>query len=206
MDELEIDLVKVSFEEGRELWVQKKFVSVSQIQPYRSRGDEFAEEMENPEGPVFNVSFVEAAAFCNYLSELNGFSPAYDIAKDPVNPDNLDTEGFRLLTLEEWENLLSMEEELEKSGIVCLRGCFWQLTETEKSLPFKPDGRADFENPEFIWSYRIAVGGSSDSSKALVEGKPLALILAFEGDYRTAFRVVRGNYSQNKVTRYFDQK
>jgi len=65
--------------------------------------------------PVSNISWFEALEFCNRLSELQGYTPAYSIIKeyDEYNPgkkikytgavtQNLNANGYRLPTEQEW--------------------------------------------------------------------------------------------------------
>lgn len=52
--------------------------------------------------PVENVSWLEAVAFCNKLSEKEGITPAYKIEGDVVSCD-FNANGFRLPTEAEWE-------------------------------------------------------------------------------------------------------
>jgi formylglycine-generating enzyme required for sulfatase activity len=52
--------------------------------------------------PVTDVSWVDAATFCNSLSKREGLEPAYDIEGEQVNW-NEGAEGYRLPTEEEWE-------------------------------------------------------------------------------------------------------
>ncbi len=59
--------------------------------------------------PVFNVSWWDAIAFCNWLSEKEGLQPAYDEEgtllgrNGAVTSDITVVEGYRLLTEAEWE-------------------------------------------------------------------------------------------------------
>jgi formylglycine-generating enzyme required for sulfatase activity len=52
--------------------------------------------------PVVNVSWFDVAAYCNWLSEKEGLSPAYAISGDEVRWDR-DAGGYRLPTEAEWE-------------------------------------------------------------------------------------------------------
>lgn len=52
--------------------------------------------------PVENISWLDAVAFCNKLSEKEGLTPAYKIEGDSVSCDFAAT-GFRLPTEAEWE-------------------------------------------------------------------------------------------------------
>ena len=52
--------------------------------------------------PVQKVSWLDAVAFCNALSEQEGLTPAYRIAGDSVTWDR-DADGYRLPTEAEWE-------------------------------------------------------------------------------------------------------
>ncbi|MBN1620281.1 hypothetical protein JW890_06130 [candidate division WOR-3 bacterium] len=203
MDELKTGLVKFVFDKGRELFVQKRFVTEEEYSIFKpAKTDLYSSPSDKGgKGFAFDVSFIEAANYCNLLSELDGYRHAYDISSNPVNPVNLDSEGYRLFTLGEWEELLKVQIMAEKEEVEFLKGVYWQLTETEISLPHKPDGSSDPEHPEFIWSYRVAVGGSADSSEKLLSGKPLSLLLGYEGNYRTCFRIVRGNAEQNAWSR-----
>jgi sulfatase modifying factor 1 len=52
--------------------------------------------------PVQNVSWLDAVALCNRLSELEGLRPAYQVQGDEVTWDR-EADGYRLPTEAEWE-------------------------------------------------------------------------------------------------------
>ncbi|MFN0036377.1 MAG: SUMF1/EgtB/PvdO family nonheme iron enzyme [Saprospiraceae bacterium] len=52
--------------------------------------------------PVINVSWFDAVAYCNWLSEQSGLAPAYKIEKEEVGRI-AGSKGFRLPTEAEWE-------------------------------------------------------------------------------------------------------
>jgi formylglycine-generating enzyme required for sulfatase activity len=53
--------------------------------------------------PVVGISWQEAAAFCNWLSEQDGLPPAYKKDGDTLVPVTPMTHGYRLPTDAEWE-------------------------------------------------------------------------------------------------------
>lgn len=53
--------------------------------------------------PVTAISWIEAAGFCNWLSQLEGLDPVYQINKQQLIGVNPDSDGYRLLTEAEWE-------------------------------------------------------------------------------------------------------
>ena len=84
-------------------------VSDFYISPYEVRQSEYAQIMgENPSNfsgddlPVENVSWLDAIAFCNALSERENLTPAYTVDGGTVTW-NRSAGGYRLPTEAEWE-------------------------------------------------------------------------------------------------------
>ena len=53
--------------------------------------------------PVRNVSWAEAAGFCNWMSKQDGLQPAYDFAGEQLRGFDATADGYRLLSEAEWE-------------------------------------------------------------------------------------------------------
>jgi formylglycine-generating enzyme required for sulfatase activity len=62
----------------------------------------FGEMAQGDSQPAYCVSWTEAVAFCNALSELEGLKPAYTISGTTVKPV-AGASGYRLPTEAEWE-------------------------------------------------------------------------------------------------------
>jgi formylglycine-generating enzyme required for sulfatase activity len=58
--------------------------------------------------PVANVTWIDAAKFCNWLSAKENRSPFYVIAGNRLEQSNEDSDGYRLLSEAEWEWLARM--------------------------------------------------------------------------------------------------
>jgi formylglycine-generating enzyme required for sulfatase activity len=68
------------------------------------------DERINPEGPMIEVSWYEAAAYCNWLSRREGLPECYEPNQDGkyaagmnIKPEALRLGGYRLPTEAEWE-------------------------------------------------------------------------------------------------------
>ncbi len=56
-----------------------------------------------PNNPVTSISWIEAAKFCNWLSQLEGLTSVYRINHKQLQGINTNANGYRLLTEAEWE-------------------------------------------------------------------------------------------------------
>lgn len=68
--------------------------------------------------PVTSVSWLNAVAFCNWLSELEGLTPVYDISNQHLRGVNINADGYRLLTEAEWEWLARKAGKVEQTIFV----------------------------------------------------------------------------------------
>lgn len=57
----------------------------------------------NSSEPATNVRWLEAAAFCNWLSQRENLKPFYQLESSGYRGVNRDSNGYRLLTEAEWE-------------------------------------------------------------------------------------------------------
>ncbi len=65
-------------------------------------GNYKAKSLDAQKAPVTNVSWQQAARYCNWLSAREGLDPFYQTTKGYVSGDNKDANGYRLLTEAEW--------------------------------------------------------------------------------------------------------
>lgn len=74
---------------------------VTRVQFAAVRGERVVDD-QLAGAPVHSVSWLEAASWCNAVSNVSGLSPAYTISGTDVTWD-VSAEGFRLPTEAEWE-------------------------------------------------------------------------------------------------------
>lgn len=114
------------------------YFAVMDIDPSDNARSTYSNEEEKMANPVQNVSWFDAIVFCNKLSIMNGFTPAYKI-KGSTNPDdwgpvpinndeewvavewNRNSDGYRLPTEKEWMWCAMggpvIERDLNKDGV-----------------------------------------------------------------------------------------
>jgi len=84
----------------RRFFLAKYEVTQAQWQAVTGRNPSFLYDC--PDCPVESISWYEAVAFCNALSQAMGFKPAYTI-RDTVVTWDPEADGIRLPTEAEWE-------------------------------------------------------------------------------------------------------
>jgi formylglycine-generating enzyme required for sulfatase activity len=72
----------------------------------------------DPKNPVTSVSWIDAAAFCNWLSQLEGLTPVYHINNNQLQSINANVDGYRMLTEAEWEWLARKSNKPEQTIFV----------------------------------------------------------------------------------------
>jgi formylglycine-generating enzyme required for sulfatase activity len=72
----------------------------------------------DPKKPVTTVSWIDVAAFCNWLSQLEELTPVYRINNNQLQGINANTDGYRLLTEAEWEWLARKSGKSEQTLFV----------------------------------------------------------------------------------------
>jgi formylglycine-generating enzyme required for sulfatase activity len=94
----------------RSFAIATREVTAAQFERYRSSdhgaskaGDEIRPASSCPDCPVVGVDWLAVAAFCNWLSRLEGLRPYYDIGSKALSAPDPAGIGYRLPSEREWE-------------------------------------------------------------------------------------------------------
>ncbi|MGC9367131.1 MAG: SUMF1/EgtB/PvdO family nonheme iron enzyme [bacterium] len=179
--------------EKKKLLVQPFPVTNEEFQKFLKITEQVEKEKYNsdqPEKPVRGISYFDAVLYANYISELQGFPPAYSIQEIPYQVVISGDQGYRLFTWAEWQKLV----DFDKEGLIRgLKGLIWQWTETSEKHPWDQQGQTDPERPNYQWTYQLIVGGSDIASNQFLQGYPTALILPDQSFPRLGFRLIQGS-------------
>lgn len=69
---------------------------------FHSSGHAKGNSLDNNKHPVVNISWQQAALYCNWLSQQEGLAPFYTLEKGKVSGFNPESTGYRLPTEAEW--------------------------------------------------------------------------------------------------------
>lgn len=89
----------------RPFYVSSTETTNKQFRAYKSShnsGNYKAKSLDAQKAPVVNVSWQEAARYCNWLSMKEGLDPFYQTTKGYISGHNKEANGYRLLTEVEW--------------------------------------------------------------------------------------------------------
>ena len=67
-----------------------------------SSGNHLGNSLDGPNQPVVNLSWQQAALYCNWLSAQEGLEPFYQTTRGFVSGVNEESTGYRLMTEAEW--------------------------------------------------------------------------------------------------------
>ena len=90
--------------------------------------------------PVTNITWIQAATFCNELSKKEGFKPFYIINNFKILGFDISSTGYRLPTEAEWEYVISIPDNDGKKQKIYPWGNSEDLKETIANLSDEESG------------------------------------------------------------------
>ena len=94
------------------------YAGVYELQQAEYRQFDSSYSVTDPRHPVFSISWLQAAQFCNWLSQQEGLDPFYRIENGAYAGFRATAQGYRLLTEAEWEWLARKQGKSQPSRFV----------------------------------------------------------------------------------------